>query len=63
MPRNIQALSQTFMAKMQNMGQSRPDPEAIGAAVQEFVAGCMQAVSGSEERRIDRRGRRRERDR
>lgn len=58
MPKNIQLLSQAFMTKMQSMGQSRPDPQAIGAAVQEFVAGCMQAVSEPEGRKERRRSRR-----
>ncbi|NLJ25461.1 MAG: hypothetical protein GX354_08630 [Firmicutes bacterium] len=62
MPRNIQLLSQAFMTKMQSMGQSRPDPQAIGAAVQEFVAGCMQAVSQPGDKGKERRRARRVRD-
>ncbi len=60
MQNNIQQMSQEFAARMRNMGD-RPNPQAIGAAVQEFVASCMQTASQEQPR--ERRRNRRDRER
>ncbi|NMB24064.1 MAG: hypothetical protein GX986_00865 [Firmicutes bacterium] len=59
MRNNIQQMSQEFATRMRNMGD-RPNPQAIGAAVQEFVSSCMEAAS--QERPSGRRRRERDRD-